>query len=198
MTILVLYSESIMFMIPKNRKYTKRIEVITNTVAAPIVLLSLCFIALGVVFNPLLSPDMAMVFGIEKRVPLTVEWVEFKPASLPMPAKYGGSGGPNCTYWKVYGSYQGRDLVAQSCYSKNNRKFTHIARVGEKLDVIVAPYGNNTRLVGEEYNSYGTRMGEKVAIALFFISVPYGIFIGFRMLYIGYSSNWKWSSKPRD
>jgi hypothetical protein len=184
-------------MIPKNRKYPTRIEVITNTVAAPIILLSFCFIAIFV-FTPLLSPDMATVFGIEKKVLLTVEWVEFKGPSIPMPAQYGGAGSPDCTYWKAYGSYQGRKLVAQSCYSlKKDTKLTNIAQVGEKLDVIVAPYGNNTRFVGESYSPYGTRVGEKVAVGLIFFFVPYGIFISFRMLYIGYSSNWEWSSKKR-
>ena len=161
-----------MFLIPKNRKYKS--EPIVKTLIAPIVILTLCLLAI-LSFNPFTEPGTSRLFGLEQNVSLTVQRTEINKN-----APIGKS--TRCSHWLAYGTHQGRELRVRDCLSRSS-----VPAIGETLNIVAAPTGNDTILASDADHLSWLHYTMFYATT---VVVLYGVIVSLRLLYIGYSSNW--------
>jgi hypothetical protein len=163
-----------MLLFPKNRRYKS--EPWAKTLFGPIIILIFCLIA-SFVWNPLFEPQMASLFGIDKKVTITVDKVREIDARFNVK-----SAGWRCLYWRAYAELDGRKLQTKACFENAPKP-----AIGDELEVAIAPMGSDAYLLsrGEPSNA-----GTLIFAWLLLIAIIYSTALSIRLLYIGYSSNW--------
>ena len=167
-----------MILWPKNQTYTS--EPIVKTVIAPIFILLFAIGAALLFINPFMSPSAAGIFGLDEKVSLTVESVEkINPTALTKTW--------NCDHWRAYGTHEGRELFTRACNTQ-----APVPEVGDKLDVQAAMIGDEAYLLDRGDPNTTASLLISLVIALLAL---YGTAISFRLLYVGYTSNWSKTRK---